>query len=76
MNVGTLTAKLELATGSFEKNLDDAGKKAWEMGKKLSASITAPMAAVGAGIFRMAQAQGAGSQPIEDPKEAVRRVWR
>jgi hypothetical protein len=56
MNVGTLTTKLELAKSGFEKSLNEARKKAWEVGKKLSVSVSAPMVAAGGALLRMVQA--------------------
>jgi len=64
MNVGTLTAKLELARSRFEKSLDEARKKAWEVGKKLSVSVSAPMVAAGGALLRMAQAQGSWAEEL------------
>ncbi len=68
---GTVTAKLELVTKAFDDSLDEAGKKAWETGKKLTTAVSAPMAAAGAGIFRMAQAQGAWAEELGNLQAAT-----
>lgn len=64
MNVGTLTAKLDLLSDSFEKSLDDAGKKAWELGRKLTLGVTTPMAAAGGAALKFAQAQGSWAEEL------------
>lgn len=51
LSVGTLYAKLELLTDAFDKSLDDAGRRAWNTGKKLSAALTVPLVAAGRALY-------------------------
>jgi len=64
MNVGTLSAKLELVVDSFNKSLDDAHRRLADAGKAMTTYISVPLAGAAAGLLRMAQAQGSWAEEL------------